>query len=68
MNRRGPSTEPWATPWDRRVVDEMQLLMLMTCFLSVSYYFSQGRAIPMMVRENTLSAMFKSNSLYVLGQ
>lgn len=28
MNRRGPSTEPWGTPWDRWAKEEVQLLIL----------------------------------------
>ena len=30
MKRRGTSTEPWGTPWERVTVAELQLFMLLS--------------------------------------
>ena len=51
MKRRGPSTEPWGTPWDREAVEEVQLLMLMNCCRLVRY--DQERAVPVILREDS---------------
>ncbi len=53
MNKKGPGTEPWGTPWDRGTVEEVQLLMLINCYLFVRYDFSQERAVLVMLREDS---------------
>ncbi len=50
MKRRGPRTEPWRTPWERREVGDLQLLMEMKCRLSERYDVKQLRAVPVMLK------------------
>ena len=50
MNRRGPSTEPWGTPWVTGDVRDLQLLIEMKCCLSVRYDWNQERAVSVIPR------------------
>ena len=51
VKRRGPSTEPWGTPWVRGAVEELQLLIEMNCWWSERYDLIQERAVPDKPRE-----------------
>ena len=50
MKRRGPSTEPWGTPWVTEVVEDLQLFIEMYCCLSERYEVNQERAVPVIPR------------------
>ena len=53
MKRRGPSTEPWGTPWDRGAVEEVQLLIWMNWCLLVRHDFSQESAVSVMLSDDS---------------
>ena len=52
MKRRGPSTEPWGTPWVTGAVEEWQLLTEMNWCRSERYDFNQERAVFVIPRED----------------
>ena len=45
--------EPLEMPWERVAVEQVQLLVLMNCCLSVRYDLSQVKAEPVMLREDS---------------
>lgn len=50
MKSSGPSTEPCGAPGDRRSVEEVQMLMVIDCCLSVRYDLNEDRAVQVMLR------------------
>ena len=51
MKRRGPSTEPWGTPWVAGDVTDWELFMETKWCLSVRYDLNQVRAVSVIPRD-----------------